>query len=603
MHPDTGDTLEREPGFGGDVEERGVDVGDRLRLCGNPVARHDAATQRLAADHCERGGVEVERIAEEVGFAIADIGHTSIPPRAGQGRCETSLRLHRARARTRDTEVMDQPARHRRRVAVSVRTRIVTAITLVAALGLASVGITVFFVERANILRNIDDRLHDNLDSARFIVENGADGRGTWDAADSALYEVVQRMSPDDNTGALGLIGGRAVMKPGIRLDVDLTSAPGFAAHAAGAVAEGDPIIGSYLADGVAWRYLAAPIAVDGATAAEETVFVLAYDIDAELAELGHAGQAYLWAAGGALLVVTAVAFIVSTRLLRPLRRMRETAERVSGQSLDERLPIDGRDDVADLAETINAMLDRLDAALDSQRQLLNDVGHELKTPITIVRGNLEVMDPNDPADAVSSRDLAVDELDRMAGLVQDLASAASLHGPSPIKTMPVDAGDLMQQVVRKASSLAGASVIPGSIADVVIEADADRLTQALLQLAQNAVTHGRGDIVIGSRVVPGAVEFWVRDHGAGVPDEAKPLVFERFHRGDENGGSGLGLNIVQVIARAHGGNVRVADAAGGGAVFLIAIPHEGAEPVPTDVALPAVAPAPPLPPLVREDA
>ncbi|MDJ1114686.1 sensor histidine kinase [Microbacterium dauci] len=498
---------------------------------------------------------------------------------------------------------MDETARRRRRFAVSVRTRIVTAITLVAALGLASVGVTVFFVERGNILRNIDDRLHDNLDSARFIVENGEDGGGTWDAADAALYEVVQRMSPDDNTGALGVIGGRAVMKPGIRLDLDLTSAPGFAAHAAGAVAGSDPVIGSYIEEDVAWRYLAAPIAVEGATAAEETVFVLAYDIDAELAELSDAGTAYLWAAGGALLVVTAVAFIVSTRLLRPLRRMRETAERVSGQSLSERLPIDGRDDVADLAETINAMLDRLDAALDSQRQLLSDVGHELKTPITIVRGNLEVMDPMDPADAATSRDLAVDELDRMAGLVQDLASAASLHGPAPVTKMPVDAGDLMQQVVRKASSIAGATVVAGNIADVVIEADADRLTQALLQLAQNAVTHGGGDIVMGSRIVPGAVEFWVRDHGAGVPDEAKRLVFERFHRGEENGGSGLGLNIVQVIARAHGGSVRVADAAGGGAVFLIAIPHAAAEPDPIDILSPVVAPAPPLPPLVREDA
>jgi len=151
--------------------------------------------------------------------------------------------------------------------------------------------------------------------------------------------------------------------------------------------------------------------------------------------------------------------------------------------------------------------------------------------------------------------------------------------------------------VVRKAGAITGARVTAAETADVVVQADPERLTQALLQLAQNAVTHGGGDIVIGSRQRAGAVEFWVRDHGPGVPDDAKPLVFERFHRGGADGvgpvrvGSGLGLNIVQVIARAHGGSARVQDAVGGGAVFILSIPHEDAGeddrpalPIPTPV-------------------
>ncbi len=477
---------------------------------------------------------------------------------------------------------------------MSVRTRIVAVITLVAAIGLISVGATVYLVERALSLEAIEGRLQDNLESARVIVAQGADDTGEWTGADAALKAVVQRMSPDDNTGAVGIIDGKAVWRSAVELDVDLTSAPGFVPYIADAVTSTDPLIGTYAQDGVVWRYLAAPIAVAGGAQAEEVIFAMAYDVSAELAEINGTAQAYLVAAGIALLVITAVATIVSTRLLRPLRRMRETAERVSAQSLSERLPVQGRDDVSELSSTMNAMLDRLDSALDSQRQLLSDVGHELKTPITIVRGNLEVMDVDDPADVRETQALAIDELERMDRLVQDLSAAAALHGPSPVTTARLDAGELMHQIVRKMQGIEGATVSTGAVADVVAQLDPGRITQAMLQLAQNAVTHGGGRIDVGSRVVGDTLELWVRDHGRGVRDADKLSVFERFHRGDaRHGGSGLGLNIVQVIARAHGGSARVEDAPGGGALFVIAVPLAGASPREE----PAVPPRPPLPP------
>lgn len=489
-------------------------------------------------------------------------------------------------------------SRTRRRWAISVRTRIVAVITLVAALGLIIVGASVYFVERANILESIDERLRDNLESGRFLVQQGTDGEGTWTGADEALKAVVQRMSPDDNTGALGIIDGRAVLVPGVPLDVDLQSVPSFAGYVAEQSAGGDPVIGTFVEGDAAWRYLAAPIAVAGGDEAEHVVFAMVYDINAELAEINAPARAYVIAGAIALAIIALVALIVSTRLLRPLRQMRQTAERVSAQSLSERLPIHGHDDVSDLAATMNDMLDRLDAALDSQRQLLSDVGHELKTPITIVRGHLEVMDPASPADVTQTRDLVVDELDRMGNLVQDLGHAAKLHGPSPITPRPVDAGDTLRQVIRKARAIAGAAVTAGAIADVVADIDSDRVTQAVLQLAQNAVTHGGGDIEIGSRVSGRDLEIWVRDHGPGVPDERKQAVFERFYRADQSGrGSGLGLNIVQVIARAHGGSVRVDDAVGGGAVFTITLPGAVTDaPTATGLSDIAIPPRPPLP-------
>ncbi len=495
------------------------------------------------------------------------------------------------------TEVHDAPAR--RRLAISVRTRIVAAITAVAAVGLLAVGLSVYFVERQRILEQVDARLHDNLASARFIVEAGDEGE-PWASSSAALAAIVQRMSPDDNTGAMGMVDGVITTVPGIRLDLDLQNEAAFARHVDALLQGGDPLIATYVENDSTWQYLAAPIRIEGSPDPAEVVFVLVYDLDAELAEINDSAVMFLWASAIALIVITATGSIVATRLLRPLRQMRETANRISVQSLDERLPVVGNDDVAELSETMNDMLDRIDDALDSQRQLLSDVGHELKTPITIVRGHLEVMDPTDPADARQTQELAVEELDRMGRLVQDLASAAALHGPTPVQPRQVDAADLVRQIARKARGIDGATVELGPVAETVMTLDAARITQAVLQLAQNAVTHGGGTMQMGSRLTGAHFELWVRDRGPGVPDAAKPSVFERFHRGDQapsRTGSGLGLHIVQVIARAHQGAVRVEDAPGGGALFVLSVPRlpgaEHVERTADDILIP---PRPPLP-------
>jgi signal transduction histidine kinase len=504
------------------------------------------------------------------------------------------------RSHTGDVDESSAPSRRIRGPVLSVRTRIVAAITVVTALGLLSVGAAVYFVERQRILEQVDARLAANLESARFIVAEGDPEVGTWTSSSDALRTVVQRMSPDDNTGAAGIVAGEVAFVPGLALDVDLQRDPAFARYVAQR-AVGAPIIGTYAENGVTWRYLAAPIAIANSPDPAKVIFVLAYDVQAELAEINLAAQVFLIASLVALGVVAATGTIVATRLLRPLRQMRETAEHVSAQSLSERLPILGRDDVSELAQTMNDMLDRLDDALDSQRRLLSDVGHELKTPITIVRGYVEVMDPTDAADVRETQDLAINELDRMGRLVLDLAGAASLYGPSPVQPRATDTADLLRQIAHKAEGIDGAAVSLGSVVDGVALLDPARITQAVLQLAQNAVTHGGGRLVIGSRTVGSDLEFWVRDYGPGVPDADKLRIFDRFHRGEAStglAGSGLGLNIVQVIARAHGGSARVLDAEGGGSVFVIRTPRGVVPPV-HDVLVGdplAIPPRPPLP-------
>lgn len=471
------------------------------------------------------------------------------------------------------------PAKRRR--IVSVRTRIVATITLVAALGLLAVGVTLYVVEHGRILTQIDERLEANLESARFIVEQGTAPNGTtaaWLSATAALEAVVQRMSPDDNTGAAGIVEGRAALVPGVPLDVDLLTAPGFINHLNATVGD-QPRRGTYAEEGVTWRYVGIPITLQGSTPPETVLFTMVYDVDAELAEINELAVLYLVTAGIVLVLTAGAAWIVAGRLLRPLRHMRHTAEHISARSLSERLPVQGSDDVSELAGTMNAMLDRLDAAMDSQRQLVSDVGHELKTPMTIVRGYLEVMDPTDPNDVRDTQALGIDELDRMAQLVQDLASAARLHGPAPISPIATDARDLMLQIIRKAEGIEGATITAGAIADVVFPVDPARVTQALLQLAQNGVTHGGGQLIIGSTVQDDGVYLWVRDHGRGVPLDQRDVIFERFYR-SEAGGSGLGLNIVDVIARAHGGTAGVTSPPHGpGSVFYLSLPRLASAP------------------------
>lgn len=489
----------------------------------------------------------------------------------------------------------------RRGVAWTVRTRIIAVITVASAIGMLSVGGVVYVVERARIIAQVDGRLDAGYESARFLVRDGATGDAPWTSSVDALESVVTRMSPDDNTGALGVIDGAAALVPGVPLDVDLQSAPGFVSHVAARGAERS-VMGTYAEDGVTWRYLAAPIEIEGSPDPARVMFVLAYDLEAELAEIDGPAQVYLLAAAIAIALIAGAAGLAAARLLRPLRRMRETAERVSARSLAERLPVEGHDDVSELASTMNDMLDRLDDALESQRRLLSDVGHELKTPITIVSGNLEVMDVDDRDDVQSTRALAIDELARMGRLVQDLADEASLHGPAPIAVRPTDVSELVAQVARKAQGIEGATVTAGSAPRAIVELDSARITQALLQLAQNAVSHGGGELGIGARRVGDTIELSVRDHGPGVPDEAKERIFERFQRGDTEGrgadGSGLGLSIVQVIARAHGGSASARDAAGGGAEFVISLPSPHLSAVELTTAEPEA--HPPRPPRAR---
>ncbi|MQA76617.1 MAG: two-component sensor histidine kinase, partial [Solirubrobacterales bacterium] len=251
--------------------------------------------------------------------------------------------------------------------------------------------------------------------------------------------------------------------------------------------------------------------------------------------------------------------------------------EQIGESDLTRRIEARGNDDVAQLAHTFNRMLDRLEGAFATQRRFLDDAGHELRTPITVIRGHLEVMG-DEPADREATMRLVIGELDRMKRMVDDLVLLAKAQEPDFLHPGEVELAELTVELLAKARVLGDRRWRLAALSEETILADGERLTQALAQLTDNAVAHTReGDLIeVGSAVRDGRVALWVRDDGPGVDDEVRERIFERFARADgatSGEGAGLGLAIVASIAEAHGGRVRLDGAPGQGAKFTLDLP------------------------------
>lgn len=231
---------------------------------------------------------------------------------------------------------------------------------------------------------------------------------------------------------------------------------------------------------------------------------------------------------------------------------------------------------------------DIAEGSFDAHRRLLDDVRHELKTPITIVRGHLEVMDPADPEDVAAIRALGIAELDRMNRLIGDIDLLASVE-IDRLTIGEVELTTLTQHIAEMVAVIPGHDWTVEQTAQGVIRGDRDRLLQAWLQLADNAAkyTSPGTPIELGSAVYPSGAQLWVRDHGPGIPPSMRHRIFRRFDRGVGRrtvGGSGLGLAIVDAIAKSHGGRCTVADTPGGGATFTVEIPIGTRATLPTPV-------------------
>ncbi len=471
----------------------------------------------------------------------------------------------------------------------SVRARIVTSILAVAALGLIVAGATTFFVQRDRTLTDIDARLLTRVEAARFAVSGEAatpDARPrpavaaeeTVTSTREALERVLARVIPSQDESAIGLLDGEAAFVPGVELTFSMTD-PDLISAIVGDQATERVRLGTASTDTGTVRFVAVPISVAGDPV--RGVYATGIVIESALASLTSAFTTYAVVASLSLLAIGLVGWFVAGRLLRPLRLLHSAASRITASDRRERIPVVGNDDVSALTRTINDMLDRLDLAMTSQRQLLDDVRHELKTPITIVRGHLELADSDNPTEVRAVQTLAIEELDRMASLVDDIESLAEA-GQTAYALRAVDVADLTADVFTKARAMPGRHWVSGSRADARVDLDPARITQAWLQLAENAAKYSPAGstIELGSAVVGANLELWVSDEGPGIPPEMESRIFERFGRLDTGRGirgSGLGLPIVKAIAEGHGGTVTVTSTQRGSR-FAIAVPLAAAE-------------------------
>ncbi|HUE28097.1 MAG TPA: ATP-binding protein [Solirubrobacteraceae bacterium] len=291
-----------------------------------------------------------------------------------------------------------------------------------------------------------------------------------------------------------------------------------------------------------------------------------------------------LFIGGPLILVLTCLAgYVLAERALAPVGTMSARAARISGAPQGERLPVpEANDELRRLGETLNEMLSRLEDALARERALVADAGHELRTPLSILKLELELALASD----ISREELqtrvrsAAEEVDRLAQLAQDLLVIARAElGRLPLDKRRLEVRDVLSAVAERFAVPSAGTGRPVTVEEsdgLTLDADPSRLEQALMNMVSNAMRYGDGAVVLRASRRGRATELHVLDDGRGFEPDFLSRAFERFSRADparSGAGAGLGLSIVQVIAEAHGGHAYAANRQRGGADVWLALP------------------------------
>lgn len=285
------------------------------------------------------------------------------------------------------------------------------------------------------------------------------------------------------------------------------------------------------------------------------------------------------------MLIALSIGFFVSQRILAPVSRMADVAEAITKEDLSQRINYRGSgDEISRLAQTFDSMVNRLEKAFNEQKQFISDASHELRTPITIIKGHLEILKlMNNPSkeDYQEALFVVLDELERMNRLVNNLLLLARSATSGFLVYENMNLRDFLESIYVKADKLADRRWILDKVPSVVFQGDHDRLTEVLLNLLQNAAeyTSRRDDTIkLGAKVNGDWVTIEVSDSGSGIPNYEQDNIFKRFYRLDKarsktGGGAGLGLSLVDAIVRAHGGRVEVKSKRGQGSTFSVWLP------------------------------
>ena len=467
----------------------------------------------------------------------------------------------------------------------SARSRILIAYILLLALAAIFALFAFRHVLDLRLTDRVDESLQQEILELDRLVTEGRDP-ATTDPFESlqVLFDVyLRRNVPGHEEAMVVFIDGAHYKDVKARFPLDLLPAEQLAdwrALSRREGGEGSNVTGSYdTALGEA-RYHVAQVRLQEEVGAFVVTALPAGEIRENQQLLFYGGAATILV----LLIASGIAWLIAGRVLAPVQQLTQTAHSISQSDLTRRIEVRGRTEAADMARSFNAMLDRLEGVFRSQRAFVQDASHELRDPLTICRGHLELLgdDPDERREAVS---IVLDELDRMGRIVDDLQVLADADHPDFLQPDWIDAGIFTDELAAKASSIAvSRDWFLDASAEGAFFGDRHRVTEAVMNLVHNAVQHTLDDdaVAIGSSLDGSELRLWVRDTGVGIPASDQVRIFERFTRGrtahTRYRGGGLGLAIVRAIAEAHGGHVELESRLGEGSTFTIVIPRHPAE-------------------------
>ena len=464
---------------------------------------------------------------------------------------------------------------------VTIGTRVMWAIVLVSSIALVMCGTIVWTLGLSSVSADATNRLEHSRDRIRQLAADRQDpssGQPLEDVS-AVLRTHIQRTAEGRGEAELGFVGTDASTKltwvsadnVSFRPEQDKELLTRVSSQAAAS----ESVIETVRTPTSSYRVLVVPLQ----GGAQRGALVHVIDLKVAESQLRRTMAFYAAAAVFTVALVTGLAWFAVERLLRPIEQLRRATESIGEEDLTTRVPVKGRDDLTALAAAVNRMLDRVQTSVEAQRNLLDDVGHELRTPIAVVRGHLELTDPADPEDVRQTQLLALDELDRMGMLVGDLILLAKSVQSDFVTPVDTDVAELTELVFDKSLALGERRWKMESAAFTRAMVDPTRITQAWLQLVANAVRYSEhcSTVSLGSAVRDGHLQMWVRDEGIGIAPEDIDLVRQRFKRtaGAQKlaSGTGLGLSIVETIVAAHGGRLDILSEVGRGSVFTMVIP------------------------------
>jgi len=453
----------------------------------------------------------------------------------------------------------------------SLRVRIVAGYVVLLALALITTVVLVRSALVSQFDTDVDQRLADEVEQLEVVIQEGDPETGREFADAEVLFDThLRRVLPAEDDAFFTLVDGDGFLFSFDPPDT-LLDDPDLVASWADVTTS---TFSTVPTDAGTARLLIVPVILEK----NAGTFVAAAFTDAGRADLNDVFRLVTIVGLVVLLGTALVAAAIASRIVRPVQELTDVARSISDADLTARIPTDTPADreIAELSDTFNAMMTRLESGFVSQRRFLDDVAHELRTPLTIIQGHLDVLG-DDPAEREETVAVVTDELARMNRYVDDLLVLAQTERPDFLQPADVPLAPFVEALMGKVAGLGDRAWTVDSTPVGTARIDGQRITQAVLNLCQNAVRHtGPGsEIGLGARVESDRLLLWVRDTGTGVDPELVDDLFERHIRSAASrtaGGVGLGLSIVDAIAVAHGGRVVVDSIPDHGTTFTIDI-------------------------------